>query len=156
MTKGRPKLDVKGDIFRELKKTFNHFFSFVDQKYSINLDAPFKNYSSNELMEIERTFFITQNFQSKNPYVNYLLNVESKKDDLLEGYYEILKWTNSELVLFDVDVKTEHNNIDLGELADYDIKVGDILHLQIDTSNSVWKIAYLELIYPASSKYFLY
>lgn len=142
--------------FKELKKLFGQFFSFVDQRFSTNLNEPFKTYSSGELIDIERVFLITQKFQNDHPYVNYLLNIESKKDDLIEGYYEILKLTDEELVLFDVDVKTEHNNIDLGDLENSDIKVGDILHLQLDTSSAVWEIAYLELIYTSSSKYFLY
>lgn len=142
--------------FKELEKLFSLFFSFVDQRFSTKLSSPFTSYAASELKEIKRAFFATQKFQKENPYVNYLLKIESKKDDLIEGYYEITEWTDSELLLFDIDVKTEHKNIDLDDLKTMNIKKGDILHLQLDTSTPNWKIAYLELIYPSASKYFLY
>lgn len=142
--------------FEELFKVFSLFFTSIDQRYSTNFSGPFRSYAKEELNEIKRTFVITQRFQKKHSYLDFILNIESNKDDLIEGYYEITNWTESELMLFDVDVKTEHNNINLGELANSGLKIGDILHLQLNTSSTEWEIAYLELVYPSASKYFLY
>jgi hypothetical protein len=142
--------------FNELQTLFTHLFEFFDQQVSTELNSPFQDYASEELSDIKRTFVITRQFQKENPYLDYLLKIESKKENLIEGYYEITKLDSTGFLLMDVDVKTVHDNIDLGDFAYSNLKVGDVLHLQLDTSSTIWKLAYVELVYPAVSKYFLY
>lgn len=142
--------------FEELVTFFTELFGYIDQQAGTDLNGPFKDYAAEELNEIKRTFFITRQFQQENSYMDYLLKIESNKENLLEGYYEITKLDVTGLLMMDVDVKTVHDNIDLGNFANTNLKVGDVLHLQLDTSASVWKLAYVELVYPAVSKYFLY
>jgi len=143
--------------FKEMETLFKGLFQYIDQIVNIQLSSAFELYAKNELLEIKRTLNLTRKYNKKHTYINFLLNDQSRNsDNLMEGYFEITEFSDNSLVLRDVDNKTFHDNIDLGEILKMDIKAGDILHLQLNVKEATWKIAYLELIYPSASKYFLY
>lgn len=143
--------------FKDMELLFKKLFEYIDQMVDIQLCDSFVSYAQNELIEIKRTFQITQKYHKNHTYINFLLEDQSKRsNDLLEGYYEITELSDSGILFRDIDNKTFHDNIDIGEIRNMNIKTGDIIHAQLNTSDPVWHIAYLELIYPAASKYFLY
>ena len=143
--------------FKEMETLFKALFQYIDQIVNVQLTTSFDSYARTEFLDIKRTLNITKKYNKKHTYLNFLLDEQSKEPNhLFEGYFEITELSDSRLVLRDVDNKTFHENIDIGELLKMDIKIGDILHVQLNTTNSTWYIAYLELIYPSISKYFLY
>jgi len=143
--------------FKEMENLFKGLFQYIDQIVNIQLSVAFESYVKNEFLEIKRTLQMTRKYNETHTYLNFLLNDQSRdSNNLMDGYFEITELSAKSLVLRDVDNKTFHDNIDLGEIRNMNIKVGDILHVQLNVKEPVWKIAYLELIYPAASKYFLY
>ena len=142
--------------FNELRVLFSALFEFIDQQVGTDLKENFDTFKTYELTEVERTLLITQKYQNKNPYINFLLSKEASKNELEEGYFEIIEKNDDRIILRDVDLKNTYDNIDLGFLENEQIKLGDILHVQLNTDGNRWRLVFLELIFPASSKYFLY
>lgn len=142
--------------FAVFEDVFKRLFIFIDVRTGTGLTPLFDNFSKSDLPEVQRTLAITQEYQKKNTYLNFLLSEDASNPNLLEGYYEVKEFAKDYCLLYDVDLKTSHENIDLSNLAEMQIKQGDIIHLQLDTAKSIWKIGYLELIYPAIAKYYLY
>ena len=142
--------------FNELRVLFSALFEFIDQQVGTDLKENFDTFKTYELTEVERTLLITQKYQNKNPYINFLLSKEASKNELEEGYFEIIEKNDDRIILRDVDLKNTYDNIDLGFLENEQIKLGDILHVQLNTDGNRWRLIFLELIFPASSKYFLY
>jgi len=142
--------------FGQFEELFSKLFEYIDQSGSTKLANAFLLFKQDELLEIKRTFSLTQAFQSQNSYVNFLLSREASDPTLLEGYFELSALDDGLAKLKNVDQRTIHENVDLSILKTSYLKVGDILHLQLVTENRQLRLAYLELIYPPISKYFLY
>ena len=142
--------------FIQFQNLFSKLFDYIDQNGSTKLAKSFLLFKQDELQEIERTFTTTQKYQSQNSYVNFLLSKEASNPTLLEGYFEITGLDIGIAKLQNVDQRTIHDNVKLGILEATDLKVGDILHVQLVSENTELRVVYLELIYPSISKYFLY
>lgn len=142
--------------FTELDNLFSVLFEYVDQQVGTELKESYSAFALYELQEIERTLKITQAYHKENSYINFLLSKDSTDNDCVDGYFEIVEITEDYIQLNDLDMKSTHKNIDLGVLDSMELKQGDILHVQLNTDGSVWRMVYLELLYPAPSKYFLY
>lgn len=142
--------------FIQFEELFSKLFDFIDQNGTTKLAKAFLIFKQDELQEIKRTFSLTQAYQSQNSYVSFLLSKDASNSTLLEGYFEIFKLDSGSAKLRNVDQKTIHDTVNLGALKSADLKEGDILHIQLITENAELRIVYLELAYPAISKYFLY
>ncbi len=142
--------------FIQFEELFSKLFDYIDQNGTTELAKAFLVFKQDELSEIKRTFSTTQAYQSQNGYANFLLSPEATNPSLLEGYFEIMELGQSTAKLRNVDQQTIHDKVSLGKLNSTDLKLGDILHVQLATENIELKVVYLELIYPSLSKYFLY
>lgn len=142
--------------FEELKKFFTDLFTFIDVQTGTDLNESFDAFIENELDEIQRTFRITQNCQKQKSYINFLLSKDSDSNKTVEGYFEVLEKSDNHVNLYDLDLKSTHKNIDLFPIDINKLKKGDVLHMQLNTDSPVWRLVYLELLYPSASKYFLY
>ncbi|KAA3611081.1 MAG: hypothetical protein D8M58_13990 [Calditrichaeota bacterium] len=142
--------------FDQFESLFSKLFDYIDQNGNTKLAKAFVIFKQDELKEIKRTFSLTQNFQLHYSYVDFLLSNEASNPTLLEGYFEVSALQDGFAQLKNVDQRTVHDNVNLGVIKSAEIKIGDILHVQLIADKTEMKIVYLELVYPSVSKYFLY
>ncbi len=142
--------------FTQFKKLFSTLFDFIDQNTSIKLAKSFLLYKQDELLEIKRAFLITQDYHENNSYVNFLLSEDATNPSLEEGYFEIVEYIDGAVKLRNVDQQMTYENVDLSVLKTNDLQLGDILHIQLIKEGPRCRLAFLELVYPAASKFFLY
>lgn len=142
--------------FEELQTVCSKLFTFIDIQTGTELKDSFDAFALNELKEIERTFRLTQSCQKQKSYISFLLSKDSENSKTVEGYFEVIEKSESNVSLYDLDLKSTHKNIDLYPVDISELKQGDVLHMQLNTDSSLWRLVYLELLYPSASKYFLY
>lgn len=142
--------------FDALIDLFTNILTYLEFNHGLYLNVPFKKFIENEIPEIIRAFKITRNYNSRHSFVDHLLSSDNTDETLVEGFYELDKKRNHLYRLKDIHLKTIYQPVDLSPLKGYKLKAGDILHLKLIKRDDGWKISRLEMVYPASARYFLY
>ena len=149
-------LAEKDDI--EVEKIWNLFdrlFNYIEFQYDFELKTLFDKCNI-EVRDFQRVLKINRFYQKKFPLVEFLLSSDSQNETQIEGFFEVSELVGSYIVLKDVHLDTYFNPVGMGSLADREIYVGDILHLQLLVSDPGWRISHMEMIYPSQSKPYLF
>jgi hypothetical protein len=142
--------------FDGIREIFTKFLTYLEFTRNLYIKIPFDKFVTKHMPEIIRTFKITNNYLKRYPFVDFLMSSDNNDTSLVEGFYEIHRNANDQFVVEDIHLNTRLEPVNINRLNGSVIKTSDIFHCHLINKSGVWQIAYLEQVYPAVSKYYLY
>ncbi|MHB2154993.1 hypothetical protein ACX8XN_11415 [Calditrichota bacterium GD2] len=145
------RIQFDGEIER-----FERFIKFVDYNYEKNFYDYWNELKTASLLELRRTFKLSQNFHQTHSYVEYQLSPEKEDPAILDGFFEVVDYEDGFFVVEDIHLKERYQDVDLSLLDGRFIEAGDIINMQIIPQNKgQWRAVWVECVFAPRSKYYL-
>ncbi|RMH60449.1 MAG: hypothetical protein D6677_13685 [Calditrichaeota bacterium] len=141
---------------RETHTLFYHLFKFADQSLGGQLLSEFSRFIDDKFSEMDRTLDIVRRYQQQNPLIDFLLSDQAGDPDVHEGYFEITQWDATGITLFDIHMKNYYHSVQMPVLSALPITRGDILQAQILVKDDYVRLLFVDMVYPANSRYYLF
>ncbi|HID40323.1 MAG TPA: hypothetical protein EYP36_12530 [Calditrichaeota bacterium] len=136
---------------------FEKLFNYLEFNHEIYLNIFFNSFREKYEGQIARTLDISRESLKKNSYVDILLSEAKDDDGLFEGLFEVVGFSKRGFKLEDIHLKAHYEPVDLSaRLATGKLKVGDIVHAQIEQKKNMWYIYQFEMVYPSVARTYLY
>jgi len=149
-------LSTNYEAMNSASLAFKQLIRFLDFNNDMNLEPVFQNFTENEFKQIQRTFRIIRDYEKNNPLMDYLISDEAHDPNLVDGFFEIISISSQMAEVEDIHLKTRLKPIDLSRIESFLLRVGDILHMQVVVDGLEFRLAHLEMAYPASAKKYLF
>ncbi|HHM01894.1 MAG TPA: hypothetical protein ENJ15_02705 [Caldithrix abyssi] len=145
--------DISVPVARDL---FYHLFDFIDQSAGTRLLEEFDRFVDDKFSELERSLGIVRAYQQEKPLIRFLLSDEAGDPNLREGYFEISHDDAGGFILYDIHLKNYHTGVQMPLLGGLPIRKGDIIQGQLMVREEGCRLVFLDMLYPANSRYYLF
>ncbi len=138
------------------RRLFYHLFEFIDQNAETHLLEEFDRFAADKFSELERSLKIVRDYQQQKPLIHFLLSDEAGDPDLNEGYFEISFDESGGCILYDIHLKNYYTGVQMPVVQSLPIRKGDIIQGQLLIKGDYTRLAFLDMLYPANSRYYLF
>lgn len=142
--------------FEAVAAVFSQLMNFLEFNYDVPLKTPFEQFLEEGFPELLRCFRLTRDYQKQHSYIDFMLSPANKSESLIDGFFEIIAHEDDLFALEEIHIKSEMRTAVLPNLPSHDLREGDILHIHLVAGDFGWEMAYLEMIYPARARFFLF
>ncbi len=136
------------DIYEEVKKLFSKLFKYLNYNFELDLLTGFDSFLETHNNDLERCLNISRIFNKEHSYLNHLLDT-SKNVALLDGFFEIIEIHHDFFVVKDIYIDDQPIQLHTGIISERKkLKIGDIIHGQIEIEDYFTVLAYMSAVYP--------
>lgn len=148
------------DSFIDFNKALNlykRFFSWLELSKEIYLSQQFNQYVRSNHEKLEQALDSARTYLKNNSIINGMLEVNSSDTNLLDGYFEIVAFTNNGFLrLKDIHMKKIYYNVRLNKNFRELFQEGNIIEATIKPTPYGWRLLNLEYIFPQIASPYLH